>query len=267
MTALMIVGLDGAVARELAQVRPVHNPVAPAWSPDGRAIAAESGPPPGTGLGGNVDIVLIDVASGAVRALTADLASDGGPAWSPDGERIAFSSSRDGDSEIYTIAIDGSGLTNLTNDRATDFAPAWLPDGRIAFLSSRDRNWELYVMRADGSEPLNLTNHPGADIVSPVGHAPPAVSPDGSHIAVLSERDGNLEIYVVATDGSTSTRLNNEPGVTPGIDSGPTWSPDGRHVLFHSTRDGSPGLYVAEVGGAAPIFIAAGGGGLWSPSP
>ncbi len=46
--------------------------------------------------------------------LTNHPATDGTPSWSPDGSRIAFTSNRDGKSEIYLMNPDGSGVTRLT---------------------------------------------------------------------------------------------------------------------------------------------------------
>jgi Tol biopolymer transport system component len=42
------------------------------------------------------------------------------PAWSPDGNEIAFTSSRDGNLEIYIMNADGSNPRNLTNNPAGD---------------------------------------------------------------------------------------------------------------------------------------------------
>jgi Tol biopolymer transport system component len=59
--------------------------------------------------------------------LTNDPADDWAPAWSPDGTLMAFQTNRDGNWEIYTMAVDGSGATNLTNDPADDQMPFWQP--------------------------------------------------------------------------------------------------------------------------------------------
>ena len=44
------------------------------------------------------------------------------PAWSPDGAKIAFTSTRDGNSEIYVMNADGTGVVNLTNQPETNFS-------------------------------------------------------------------------------------------------------------------------------------------------
>jgi Tol biopolymer transport system component len=64
-------------------------------------------------------------------------------------------------------------------------------------------------MNADGSGQINLTNNPADDGV-------PSWSPDGRRIAFVSNRDGNLEIYVMNADGSGVTRLTNNPAGTSG---------------------------------------------------
>jgi Tol biopolymer transport system component len=82
--------------------------------------------------------------------------------------RIAFSSNRDGNTQIYVMDADGSNQTRLTSNSDIDWAPAWSPDGsKIAFTSTpgRDGKWEIYVMDADGSNQTRLTGHP-ADMLA-----------------------------------------------------------------------------------------------------
>jgi TolB protein len=61
------------------------------------------------------------------RNLTRNAADDHAGGWSPDGRRIAFTSKRDGNSEIYVMNADGSGQRNLTRNLAGDARPAWSP--------------------------------------------------------------------------------------------------------------------------------------------
>jgi TolB protein len=95
--------------------------------------------------------------------ISGDSARD--PAWSSDGAKIAFTTTRDGNPEIYVMNADGSVQIRLTNNEAFDYAPAWSPDGRrISFTSHRDGNGEIYVMNTDGSDQTRLTNTLADDI-------------------------------------------------------------------------------------------------------
>ena len=70
--------------------------------------------------------------------------------------------------------------------------------------------------------------------------------PDQGRIAFSSYRDGNLEIYVMNTDGSDQTNLTNNDAA----DWDPSWSPDGSHIAFSSERDGNSEIYVMTADGS-----------------
>ncbi len=129
--------------------------------------------------------------------------------------KIAFTSTRDGNHEIYSMNADGSNQTRLTNNAAADDNPAWSPDGtKIAFTSIRDGNYEIYIMNANGSSQTNLTNNVSRDDY-------PAWSPDGIKIAFTSHRAGGIndEIYVMNTNGSSQINLSNNAA----SDYDPSW--------------------------------------------
>ena len=145
--------------------------------------------------------------------------------------QIAFTSSRDGNLEIYAMKADGRNVRNLTNHHSWDAWPTWSPDGqRIVFASKRNGILaDLYVMDADGKNTRQLTDLPGD-----VGE--PAWSPDGQKIAFSSshrDTDG-IDIYVMNADGTDIRNLTNHPE----SDYAPAWSPDGRKIAFTSGRDG-----------------------------
>jgi hypothetical protein len=83
----------------------------------------------------------------------------------PAGMRIIFTSSRDGNHDIYSMNPDGTDVRRLTTHPAADYAPSVSPDGRtVVFVSERDGgNPEIYVMAADGQNQRRLTNHPAVD--------------------------------------------------------------------------------------------------------
>ena len=54
------------------------------------------------------------------------------------GPRILFTSGRDGNTEIYTMNLDGSNAVNLSQHPKMDHYAAWSPDGKkIGFISAR----------------------------------------------------------------------------------------------------------------------------------
>ncbi|PYP52557.1 MAG: hypothetical protein DMD45_04205 [Gemmatimonadetes bacterium] len=70
--------------------------------------------------------------------------------------------------------------------------------------------------------------------------------PSTARIAFVSTRDGNREIYVMASDGSAQTRLTN----VPEWDYEPSWSPDGNRIAFVSQRGRCDCLYVMAPDGS-----------------
>jgi Tol biopolymer transport system component len=87
-----------------------------------------------------------------------------------------------------------------------------------------------------------------------------------SRIAFHSDRDGNLEIYLMKSDGSAQTRLTDHRA----SDAFPALSADGQKVAFQSDRDGmAPEIYAmnADGSGLARLTVngAFDGGPVWSP--
>lgn len=167
-------------------------------------------------------------------AVTRDkLSHEEWPCWSPDGKRIAYTSTRDGNQELYTALPDGSDERRLTSDPAIDAHPAWSPDGkRIAFSTNRWGDLEIATVDVEGTNLTRLTESAGLDDY-------PAWSPDGRRLAFTSNRAGNFEIYVAASDGSQPRNVTEHPS----IDNFPSWSPGGR-LTFVSNREGGFDIFV-----------------------
>ena len=75
-------------------------------------------------------------------------------AKAPTTPKILFTSTRDGNREIYMMNPDGSEQVNLTQHRADDLQAVWSPTGdKILFVSDRQgtRVRDLYLMDPDGS--------------------------------------------------------------------------------------------------------------------
>ena len=140
---------------------------------------------------GGQQIASVDINGGDLRRLTQSTGINCWPSVSPDGEQIAFSSSRDGNFDLYTMSTSADATAErLTRGPQRETRPAWSPDGtRIAFTSLRAGNQELFVMDADGGNRQQITEHPARDDFA-VWH------PDGDRLLAVSERDGGFDLYL-----------------------------------------------------------------------
>ncbi|HEX7337623.1 MAG TPA: hypothetical protein VF252_10485 [Gemmatimonadales bacterium] len=131
------------------------------WSPDGERLAMVVGQYGYRNADFPFGIAVTNRNGTGYTLLSQQGNVDLGPIWSPDGSQLAFSSTRDGNWEVYVMNADGSGVRRLTNDPGEDFAGPWSPDGtRIAFVTNRDGNSEVYKVNVDGTGLANLTRSP-----------------------------------------------------------------------------------------------------------
>jgi Tol biopolymer transport system component len=98
----------------------------PQYSPDGSQIAFHA----------MRDIHVLSLKDRKTRRLTHDPQNGMYPTWSADGSQIAFMSWRNGRTEIFTMASDGSSQTLLVSMPSGDAVdPRWSPNGQyIAFV-------------------------------------------------------------------------------------------------------------------------------------
>lgn len=230
---IFLINLDGTGKTRLTD-HPYqdHNPQ---WFPDGKRICfyrkhLESR---------EANLFVYDVDRKRESRLTSTPHYDGDPSPSPDGTYLAFTSDRDGDFEIFTMALDSVALAvQVTFNDVDDFSPNWSPDGkRIVFVSKRTGTHELFVMDVDGSNPKRLTQS-GTD------NYKPTFSADGSRIAFFSKSNGSFDAFVINADGRESRNLTNTPNwdeFTAG------WLLGSETILFHTTQTGYEGLYSIQI--------------------
>jgi len=181
------------------------------WSPDSRFLV--------TGVdvvdGGRGRIVVIDIASGEPRFVTPETTQAGCPIWSPDGKWIAYTTS---EGVLARVRPDGTGAASLATQAGG--ATSWSDDGWIYW----DNPFGGGVQRtnADTHETKTVS-----DARLGTGHAP-ALSPDGSQLAVIYaiEGEASYDLYLSAPDGSDAHRLASDVLIFDG------WSADGQYLLF-----------------------------------
>jgi Tol biopolymer transport system component/tRNA A-37 threonylcarbamoyl transferase component Bud32 len=92
---------------------------------------------------------------------------------------------------------------------------------------------------------IPLTTFPGLE-------DKPTWSPDGKHIAYMSDENGNFDIYEMNVETGQALNLTEDH---TGDDTNPAWSPDGNRIAYYSDRGGG-GIYrISNIGGAPTLVI------------
>jgi dipeptidyl aminopeptidase/acylaminoacyl peptidase len=86
-------------------------------------------------------LVLVDIASTALRELTYERKGVSSPRWSPDGDRIAFladdGSGKDEKAQIFVLPMSGGDARKITESATPVEQFAWRPDGeQIAYVAA-----------------------------------------------------------------------------------------------------------------------------------
>ncbi len=127
---------------------------------------------------------------------------------------------------------------------------------RIAFAAADVEDYyHIFTVPAEGGPPVQVTSGASSD-------RSPRFSPDGSHIAFVSDRSGNADIWVAPASGGPPRQITTDPG----DDLEPEWSPDGRQIVFSSNAGGARLLYLAPAAGGQTFPLSAGVGPDRRPS-
>ncbi|MEO6346604.1 MAG: hypothetical protein ABIO60_01720 [Aquaticitalea sp.] len=210
------------------------------------------------------DIFVADLQGNITGQLTNEIGYDAEPTVSPKGDKIVFTSTRNGDIDLYTMNPDGSDVKQITFELGYDGGAFFSPDGtKIIFRSSRPKSeseiteykqllseglvqpteMELYVCNADGSELRQITN---------LGNAnwSPFFLADGERVIFSSnfesERGFPFDLYMIDLDGKNLERVT----FGNAFNAFPVFSNDGKKLIFSSNRNNGGGhdtnLFIAE---------------------
>lgn len=150
------------------------------------------------------------------------------PDWTSDGKWLFYNS----EGRIYklplsspkdSILIDTGFATKCNNDHIVS------PDGKWLAISHRslpEGKPTIFVLPSEGGEPRQVTPSLPSYL-----HG---WSPDGKELTYCANRNGEMDVYTISTDGSNETRLT----YAEGLNDGPEYSPCGKYIWFNSMRTG-----------------------------
>lgn len=218
---------------ELPGARAAGEPFA-AWAPRDTRLAyvfQRLQPAAGGGLIRN-GIAVVDIASQeqTIVAPTTQRDRYARLAFSPDGSRIAaeYWTGRPSMSRIALLGSEGA-PSILTGPESHGRQPAFTRDGQYIFFSSWRPNEprDVVRMRLDGSERQAVASRADSDERLPVP------SPVRDEIAFVSDRAGNLDVFLVNLAGGTPRNLTSS---VPVHVKRVRWSPDGEHLALAGYR-------------------------------
>ncbi|HEY0899263.1 MAG TPA: amidohydrolase family protein, partial [Sphingobacteriaceae bacterium] len=206
-------------------------------SPDGKSMVFAA-------LG---DIYQMPVTGGKAEPITTGMAYDSQPRFSPDGKSIVFISDRDGNDNIWTMAL-GTKKPKQVSKGKVDYIEAaeWTPDGEYIIAAKGRRNLKLFMYHKDGGTGVQLIKTPET-----MKTIEPAFGKDSRYIW-FSRRTGGwnynaqLPQYQLATFDRETGEVE---GRTARYGSAftPTLSPDGKFLVYGTRHNEHTGLMLQNL--------------------
>jgi Tol biopolymer transport system component len=233
---IVIRSLETGDTRELNVAMGYFGPIH--WAPDGRSFLVK-----GENLKGVRGVYQIDALTGqATRLPFEDGPCAGAPEWSPDGTKVYFFGGTECPNREGSVFLEGDTKTGTQREIARGPGPqVWKlsPDGRLLAGirlqgEAADRAIVLIPVSGGASRELPRLNE-GRSVLS----AGFSWAPDGRHLIVNAQAQGEPQVFVVPIDGSAARKLEGDDPhpVLRAI----TVHPTGRQIAY------ATGEYKAEV--------------------
>lgn len=197
------------------------------------------------------DIFVASADGSKPKKLAASKGYDAEATISPDGKQVVFTSSRDGDLELYIMNHDGSNVRRITNDKGYDGGAFFSPDGKMLVYRAyhptdsteildgekllreqlvKPSKMEIFVINTDGTGKRQVTRNGAANFA-------PFFTPDGKSIIFASNMNDpkgyDFDLFLIDIDGRNLEQVT----FSKGFDGFPMFSPDGKQLVFVSGRN------------------------------
>jgi Tol biopolymer transport system component len=237
--------LESGARRQLTKAPAGFMDIHPRVSPDGATVAFLRY---GAGrsaifvvpVGGGEPRAVVDWVSGNIAGLT----------WMPDGREIIYARPETSGRYFVRTTLDGSrsspvngvpfGSTSPVMPRTRQGSAA-----RLGFASGHVDTGLRLIDLTMAATSQTVEERVFADATRM--DKPGRFSPDGQHVAFVSDRGGSQQVWIAGMDGSGLRSLTGFEQATLNVGS---FSPDGQSVVFDATVGGDTDLYTVRIDGS-----------------
>ncbi len=234
----------------------------PSFSPNGSRIAfvRQNGE-------GRYELHVLTIAAHSVRSAKIlqlpgfERDAFGQPVWTPDSAHIVFVANHNGETGLWLVTPEFEGAPHFVAVGRDVIQPAISKLGQLAYIH-RPRGVGLWKMslEADATPVLVMGSQRTQDS--------PELSPQGDKLAFSSNREGNMNVWVSNTNGSSPAPVTFFKGPLAGS---PSWSPNGSQLVFDVREEGGTAVYTIASNGGVPRKVSHGknfdGVPFWASDP
>jgi TolB protein len=161
--------------------------------------------------------------------------------FSPDGYNIIYTSAINDNMDL--VVLDLADTTDdaqktIASSQDAELYGTFSPDGKLVAYASFDSQYKgtVHVCNADGTSNKAISKGMGSSYN-------PKFSPDGKHLAFISDKTGKLEIYICNPDGSGMKQLTNKDGYTAEF----SWSSDGKKIVYENRKESVSSINIIDI--------------------